>query len=338
MMFSVIIPVYNAEKYLRPCLDSVLNQTETDWECVCVDDGSTDSSGAILDEYAKRDSRFRVVHQTNGGVSVARNSGLDVACGEWVTWLDADDMYRVDRLAEARRLIARENPDLIRFGFYMARQGETEIPVDFNPTCEYSIFEGAKAQKWGWQILAPSGMVWTWVARRGLVQSLRFPLNMRIKEDSIFCAGMANKLQKVVQSECIAYFYRWTASSAMHSVRKADDCVRLIRAVIDLYQSPQCSRKDLAPDVRLAMVRWLRAHAESDIIDWVRMRQGEHDRNREIRLVYRELVSAGLCACSMGLQCRMRFPFWWWAHTGQSWLINLECRAEAFARTLLRRG
>lgn len=80
MTFSIIIPVYNVAPYLRECLDSVLAQicTDWEWEAICVDDGSTDGSGAILDEYAARDGRFKVIHQTNAGVSAARNAALNV--------------------------------------------------------------------------------------------------------------------------------------------------------------------------------------------------------------------------------------------------------------------
>jgi len=100
MKFSIIIPVYNVAPYLRKCLDSVLAQTETEWECICVDDGATDSSPVILDEYAERDSRFVIVHKSNEGVSVARNIGLDKAIGEWITFVDADDWLETDYLAE----------------------------------------------------------------------------------------------------------------------------------------------------------------------------------------------------------------------------------------------
>ena len=91
MKLSVIVPVYNVAPYLRECLDSLLAQTCADWEAVCVDDGSTDGSGAILDEYAANDPRFRVIHQKNAGVSAARNAAIDVAKGEWIAFLDADD-------------------------------------------------------------------------------------------------------------------------------------------------------------------------------------------------------------------------------------------------------
>lgn len=91
MKISIIIPVYNSEKYLRECLDSVLAQTYTDFEALLIDDGSTDGSGAICDEYALKDKRVKVFHKDNGGVSSARNVGLDYAKGEWICFVDSDD-------------------------------------------------------------------------------------------------------------------------------------------------------------------------------------------------------------------------------------------------------
>ena len=84
MTISVVIPVYNAERFIRFALDSVVHQTYSDWECICVNDGSTDGSAAILDEYAANDKRFRVVHQANGGEGAARNAGMDLATGSRV--------------------------------------------------------------------------------------------------------------------------------------------------------------------------------------------------------------------------------------------------------------
>ena len=90
-MVSVIIPVYNVERYLARCLDSVIAQTYRDIEIICVNDGSTDGSAAILDDYARRDSRIRIVTQPNGGLSAARNSGLEIFRGDWVVFVDSDD-------------------------------------------------------------------------------------------------------------------------------------------------------------------------------------------------------------------------------------------------------
>ena len=90
-LVSIIVPVYNAEKTLNKCVDSILNQTFQDWELLLIDDGSTDRSGELCDEYANKDSRVRVFHKINEGVSSARNVGLDNAKGQWITFVDADD-------------------------------------------------------------------------------------------------------------------------------------------------------------------------------------------------------------------------------------------------------
>ena len=92
MFFSVIVPVYNVEKYLNECVDSILSQTFTDFELILVDDGATDNSGAICDEYAQRDCRVRVIHKENGGQSTARNRGVDEARGQYIIFLDSDDL------------------------------------------------------------------------------------------------------------------------------------------------------------------------------------------------------------------------------------------------------
>ena len=93
---SIIVPVYNVEKYLRECLDSISQLKAFSWEAILVDDGSTDISGQICDEYAKQDSRFRVIHQKNSGVSAARNAGLDAAKGDWIWFVDSDDSINPD--------------------------------------------------------------------------------------------------------------------------------------------------------------------------------------------------------------------------------------------------
>ena len=91
MRFSVIVPVYNVEHYLRRCLDSIVNQTFDDYEVVLVDDGSTDASGSICDEYRKKYNSIKVIHQENKGLSGARNTGLDKASGDWIVFVDSND-------------------------------------------------------------------------------------------------------------------------------------------------------------------------------------------------------------------------------------------------------
>lgn len=95
---SFIVPVYNVASFLNACLDSIQAQTERDWECLCIDDGSTDGSGAILDAYAQQEGRFKVIHQANAGVSAARNVGLSRAQGAWISFVDSDDTIVEDYL------------------------------------------------------------------------------------------------------------------------------------------------------------------------------------------------------------------------------------------------
>ena len=110
---SVIIPVYNVEKYLRRCLDSVLAQTFTDWEAICVNDGSPDNSAQILAEYAERDPRFKIVTKANGGLSDARNAGMAVAKGTFINFLDSDDLIHPQTFEIAYALVEQEDADIV---------------------------------------------------------------------------------------------------------------------------------------------------------------------------------------------------------------------------------
>ena len=113
---SLVVPVYNVESYLRKCLDSVLSQSFSDWECICVDDGATDSSPSILAEYAGRDSRFRIIRQSNGGLSAARNTGMDAANGTYLYFLDSDDMLVPDALRRMTETMDDLQLDQLVFG------------------------------------------------------------------------------------------------------------------------------------------------------------------------------------------------------------------------------
>lgn len=128
MRFSVIIPVYNVEAYLCDCLDSVLNQTFADWEAICVDDGSTDCSGKILEEYAANDSRLKVLAKRNGGLSSARNAGVNVAKGDYVLFLDSDDWLEPNALETIANALSDE--DMLCF----SGRRYLEATKSFNPT------------------------------------------------------------------------------------------------------------------------------------------------------------------------------------------------------------
>jgi len=134
--FSILMPVYNHEDYVREALDSVLAQTDPDWEAIVIDDGSTDGTGAVVDDYATRDARIRVFHQENGGQGRALNAALRRATGEWICWLSSDDLFKPDKLATHRRYF-EEDPDC-RFFFtaFDVLQEDTgtveDGPAEFN--------------------------------------------------------------------------------------------------------------------------------------------------------------------------------------------------------------
>lgn len=137
---SVIIPVYNVEAYLRRCIDSVLSQTCRDLEIILVDDGSQDNSGAICDEYARRDARIRAIHQVNMGPYGARNTGMEAASGEYISFIDNDDWIEEDMYASMLQIIDDCHPDIIRFGLKKMLSGK--IIYERKMTCANGFYEG----------------------------------------------------------------------------------------------------------------------------------------------------------------------------------------------------
>lgn len=209
--FSIIIPVYNVAPYLRECLDSVLAQTYTDWEAVCVDDGSTDGSGKILDEYAKNDSHIRVVHKANGGVSSARNRGLEEAKGEWILFLDGDDLWRPEVLATCAEMI-KANPDAELVNFSRIR-----FPQDEEP--QWPELTGISQVR-----DLDQGVIWddlrysfcTFAYRSDLVKSTRFPKYV-VGEDLLFRAKALMNAKKIVTTEDVLFAYRTRIGSVSNS-------------------------------------------------------------------------------------------------------------------------
>ena len=110
---DIIVPVYNVEPYLRRCLNSIIEQTFSQWRAICINDGATDGSSAVLEEYAAKDSRFMVVHQANGGLSHARNEGVAIADAEYIMFVDSDDFIHPQTLELAISLIERDGTDMV---------------------------------------------------------------------------------------------------------------------------------------------------------------------------------------------------------------------------------
>ncbi|EGO6689884.1 glycosyltransferase, partial [Enterococcus faecalis] len=124
---SIIVPVYNVEKYLEKCVRSILAQTFTDFELILVDDGSPDSSGAMCDQFAEQDQRVKVIHKENGGLSDARNAGIEIATGEYLGFVDSDDYIADDMYELLYTNIVKEDADLSICGIYDVYEGKEPV-------------------------------------------------------------------------------------------------------------------------------------------------------------------------------------------------------------------
>ena len=209
--FSIIIPVYNVAPYLRECLDSVLAQTFTDWEAICVDDGSTDGSGAILDEYAAKDKRFRIVHQKNSGVSVARNTALEIVDGEWLTFIDADDWIDRDYLLLLNKAAEEYDSDVVICN--VRRYNETGEEWHVGPNCDGIVSPEDLYVNYN------SLCAWSWgkIYKRSLWLSIRFPVGIAYSEDRYVLHEILFRYPKLPVVSKNLYNYRLRGNSAYGS-------------------------------------------------------------------------------------------------------------------------
>ena len=222
--FSIIIPVYNVAPYLRECLDSVLTQSFTDWEAVCVDDGSTDGSGAILDEYAAKDPRFMVIHQHNGGVSIARNKGLEVAKGRWVWFVDGDDMIRQGCLAMVKSYAnGIDKPNVIKI-VPSRKPFETSVNCSVTPI-EPRPIKRSSENFWNYRLA-----VYRSIMQRDLISDLRFLSKMAMGEDVLFHVLAYYRFKTEVCIDEPVYYYRNREGSAVNQTRS----ISVVRDLISL--------------------------------------------------------------------------------------------------------
>lgn len=213
---SVIVPVYNVEKHLRKCLDSIAEQTYKSLEIILVDDGSTDTSGSICDEYALRDERFTVVHNENGGVSMARNVGLDKATGEYIMFVDSDD-YIENNIAEALiKQIEQYDADMSMCGFkYADTDGSTWNQTDI------ATAEGCISSDEFWRRFYSGARIigvtlWAKLYKRSLWQNIRFPIG-KLHEDEFVTHLIMKNCRNIAVTKMPLYYYVQREGSIMNT-------------------------------------------------------------------------------------------------------------------------
>ena len=208
---SIIVPIYNMERYLRQSLDSIKAQTFTDWECILVDDGSKDTSPIICDEYAAADSRFKVIHKPNGGVSSARNAGLDAATAEYIGFVDPDDWAEPGLFQYLYNLITEYDADIAQVGFFKEYKGRQStkhlVPrrmiIDGNEAIREISFDKLP------------NYLWNKLHRRSIV-TCKFPEG-RTFEDIFVYGHWLQNVKKMVLDPAALYHYRMRRGSIVHS-------------------------------------------------------------------------------------------------------------------------
>lgn len=227
-LISIIIPVYNVEKYVKECVARIINQTYKNIEILLIDDGATDHSGKICDECAEKDTRIKVIHKENGGVSSARNLGLELAQGEYITFVDADDFVADDYLEQLYNKMQNSNADLVfcKYAFFdegtIIQSKETfpeQIIVDkqdknfINFICRFFTWNRKK------NIMGSSCRV---LYKKEAINKSLFNTQLRIAEDLLFLVDVILNAHIVSFINKNLYFYRINNNSALHSSYKKD--------------------------------------------------------------------------------------------------------------------
>jgi glycosyltransferase involved in cell wall biosynthesis len=239
MKISVVIPCYNVEQYIRRGLDSILAQTLQEWEAILVDDGATDSTGEICDEYAKKDSRFHVIHQENQGVSCARNNGMKEATGELLYFFDPDDWIEPNCFERCLETYQQYDGDIVHFGFWWVYGNDsfTDSPLSFKVFRKEEIFEHYTKQFAGFSQDAlnkyykgafiwnhkKAGNAWNCMFKNDFIKqhNLAFPVGMKLGQDEVFMVEASYHASTIVRIPDVFYHYVQRSDGSVNRKKNA---------------------------------------------------------------------------------------------------------------------
>lgn len=292
---SVICPVYNAERFLRRSVDSVLSQTLPDFELILVDDGSTDGSGKICDEYASVDSRVKVIHKSNGGVSSARQAGMDLATGKYFIHIDSDDWADSEWLEKMHKVALTENADVVCCDFYQVFKDRKELSRQCHP--EYSQKEIAVAVASG----RMAHSLWNKLIRRSIFNAygLRFPVEMTVAEDAFVCQSLFIRGVKCAFCEGVYYYYdRFSNVSALtrSKYRKSLDSICLCISELEKIPGSEDIRDLALKTVKgIAKLKAFRCLPSKDFVSLYKEINHEYIKNNILKIKFVEgYVALGL--------------------------------------------
>lgn len=242
-MFSVIVPVYNVEKFLVKCLDSVVNQTYRNLEIILIDDGSPDNSPAICDEYAARDGRVRVIHQKNAGQAAARNVGISIAKGDYITFVDSDDWIEPDTLEKAVGIIQRnEAVDIVLYN-HVEEHGKKKITMCMDVD-KYSSTERIKEGV----LRDDIGSYARNIYRRNLWDGIKFPENCFYEDMAIIIDVFMRAKSIEILNECLYHYNFTNLSSTTRRWSAKSKYGMFLGSVKRIAYAKECGNKDVLVD------------------------------------------------------------------------------------------
>lgn len=246
MKISVIIPVYNAESYLPRCIDNILGQTYQDFELLLIDDGSTDSSSSMCENYASHDSRVRVFHKQNEGVSRARNYGLELAKGEWIWFVDSDDYAELDALQRFVNVL-KVNPDIDIYKFGFVIEGDTR-KLTFKAK-EPRLLTSTSRMILEIETNCYTGFLWNTIFKRTLIDSKRFDEEISYCEDHLFSFNAIADSHKMFIDSKLSYHYVKHGDNSLSNIKRHSAYKIVKAACLNRVAKEKCIEKNADRDV-----------------------------------------------------------------------------------------
>lgn len=248
---SVIVPIYNTDKYLSQCIESILSQTYRNFEIILIDDNSTDNSAIICDDYAKQDKRIKVIHNENdcvGGVSYNRNLGLKVSTGDFICFVDSDDFIDKELFNVAIECINNYDLDAFIYNFKTFNEIKEINKLKSNKDCKKFFYNDESAIK---ELLIGEkfrGMVCNKICKKSLFDGIEFPVGRRYGEDLYVTYRILAKSNKSAFYDKKFYFYRMHSESAMHIRKNKEIYDRIIayEELVEFIEKNYCNLKELA--------------------------------------------------------------------------------------------
>jgi glycosyltransferase involved in cell wall biosynthesis len=225
-LVSIIVPVYNTERYLSQCIESIIQQSYSNIEILLINDGSTDSSASICDLFSKTDSRIKVIHQKNQGVSVARNKGIEESSGSWIIFVDSDDWIDLCFCEVFLKKALEEKADIVGCNLVKEIRDKKESSVfsgdavwessKIKDLVKLSLHKNIEKGSYVSSLFTPLVGPCCKIFRKSLVKNIRFPLNIKYAEDAFFIFQLLSQVKKVVWIHEEMYHYRFNEFSLVN--------------------------------------------------------------------------------------------------------------------------